>query len=163
MLLRRAGVTRPDTALAEGLARVSWPGRFEIIAGSPPILIDGAHNGDSAHKLCSTIRSELPHERMILILGTSRDKDIAAISAALVSSASAVILTRSTHTRAMDLNRMADAVKPHLQGPLLLTPDVAIAIATAQGMATPNDLIVITGSLFVVAEAREALGLAQAE
>ena len=163
MLLRRAGVTLPDTALAEGLARVSWPGRFEIIAGSPPILIDGAHNGDSAHKLCSTIRSELPHERMILILGTSRDKDIAAISAALVSSASAVILTRSTHTRAMDLNRMADAVKPHLQGPLLLTPDVAIAIATAQGMATPNDLIVITGSLFVVAEAREALGLAQAE
>jgi dihydrofolate synthase/folylpolyglutamate synthase len=163
MLLRRVGLNLPASALAEGLASVSWPGRFELIAGSPPILIDGAHNGDSAHKLSLAIRSELPHERMILLLGTSRDKDIAAISAALVPSASAVILTRSAHTRAMDLNQIADVVKPYLQGPLLLTPDVATALATAQGMATANDLIVITGSLFVVAEAREALGLAQAE
>lgn len=163
MLLRRTGLNLPDSALAEGLARVSWPGRFELVVGSPPIVIDGAHNGDSAHKLGHAIKSELPHERMILILGTSRDKDIAAISAALVPAASAVILTRSSHSRAMDLNHMAEAVKPHLQGPLLLTPDVATALATAQGVATPNDLIVITGSLFVVAEAREALGLAQAE
>jgi dihydrofolate synthase / folylpolyglutamate synthase len=97
------------------------------------------------------------------VLGTSRDKDITAMAAALVPAAAAVVLTRSAHTRAMDLDRMAAAVKPHLDGPLVLAPDVATALATAQGMARPEDLIAVTGSLFVAAAAREALGLAEPE
>jgi dihydrofolate synthase / folylpolyglutamate synthase len=162
-LLRQAGLSLPDSALADGMAGVSWPGRFELVAGPPPVLIDGAHNGDSVRKLAAAIAAELPHQRLILVLGTSRDKDIAAIAAALVPAAAAVVLTRSAHTRAMDLDRMTAAVSPHLHGPLVLAPDVATAIATAQGMAEPADLIVVTGSLFVVAAAREALGLAEPE
>jgi dihydrofolate synthase / folylpolyglutamate synthase len=162
-LLRQAGLNLSDSALAGGMADISWPGRFELVAGPPPVLIDGAHNGDSAHKLAAAIAAELPHQRLILVLGTSRDKDIEAIVAALVPAAAAVVLTRSAHVRAMDLDRIAAVVSPHLHGPLVLTPDVATAIATAQGMANPADLIVVTGSLFVVAAAREALGLAERE
>jgi dihydrofolate synthase/folylpolyglutamate synthase len=163
MLLRDAGLPIGDGAMAAGLATVSWPGRFELLPLTPLVLIDGAHNGDSAHKLMAAIKAELGPPRMVLILGTSRDKDIAAIAAALAPHAAAVVLTRSHHHRAMDLDRIAAEVRAHLNGPLLVAADVAAALDAARGLAGPADLICITGSLFVVADAREALGLAASD
>jgi dihydrofolate synthase/folylpolyglutamate synthase len=163
MLLARRGLPLDATAMAAGLATAEWPGRFELVAGSPPILIDGAHNGDSANKLIAAIRAELPHERIILVLGTSRDKDIASIAAALVPAAAVVVITRSTHPRAMDLDRVAEIVREYTHGPLLLAPEMGAALDQARTLAGPKDLICITGSLFVVAAAREALGLAEAD
>jgi len=133
------------------------------VLGSPPVLIDGAHNGDSAHKLAAAIRTELSFSRLILVLGTSRDKDIEAIVAEIVPMADAVVITRSTHPRAMDLDRVAAIARPHLRGPLTLAPEIDDALARARALAGPDDLICVTGSLFVVAAAREALGLAVAD
>jgi dihydrofolate synthase/folylpolyglutamate synthase len=160
MLLRDRGLAVDDGAMARGLATVRWPGRFELVPLAPPVLIDGAHNGDSARKLMAAIKAELAPPRIVLILGTSRDKDIAAIAAALAPHAAAVVLTRSHHHRAMDLDRIAVEVRAHLNGPLLVAADVPAALEAARSMAGPADLICITGSLFVVADAREALGLA---
>lgn len=160
LLLRDAGLALPDAALAGGLGGVRWPGRFELVRGGPPVLIDGAHNGDSAQKLAAAIATEVAHERLILILGTSRDKDISAMAAALVPHAAAVVLTRSGHPRAMDIDRMVAEVGQHLRGPLVVTPDVRTALDAARGLAGPRDLLCVTGSLFVAAAAREALGLA---
>jgi dihydrofolate synthase/folylpolyglutamate synthase len=163
LLLRQKGFALPDRALAEGLARVRWPGRFELLPGAPPVLIDGAHNGDSAQKLAAAIAADIAPRRLLLVLGTSRDKDVAAIAAALVPCATAVILTRSRHHRAMDLDRIAGEVSLHLRGSLAITADVGTALAEARALAEPGDLICVTGSLFVAAEAREALGLAVAD
>ncbi len=158
--LQAAGLPIDSAAMMHGLAEAHWPGRFELIPGAPAVLIDGAHNGDSAQQLAKALQAELTYERIILILGTSRDKDIAAIAAPLVPLADTVILTRSTHPRAMDIDRIAPAVTPHLRGDLLISPTVEAALQTAREHATPNDLIVVTGSLFLVGAAREALGLA---
>jgi len=134
-----------------------------LIAGPPRILIDGAHNGDSAQKLWQAISDELPHRQFILVLGTSRDKDIAAIAAALVPQAAHVIITRSNHPKAMDLDRIAAEVAPFTNAPIQIVPVVAEALAAAQALAGHDDLICVTGSLFVVGAAREALGLAVAD
>lgn len=163
LLLRNRGLQIDDAAIATGLAEASWPGRFELVSGAPAVLIDGAHNGDSAQKLAHAIRGELRFDRQILVLGTSRDKDIAAIANALVPSSAAVILTRSLHPRAMDLDRIATVVQPYLRGPLFIEPEIDAALKRARGLAGPSDLIVVTGSLFVVAAARETLGLAVAD
>ncbi|MBX0327552.1 bifunctional folylpolyglutamate synthase/dihydrofolate synthase [Oscillochloris sp. ZM17-4] len=163
MLLAGRGLPVDARAIAEGLATAEWPGRFELVDGAPPILIDGAHNGDSARKLAAAIRDELRFARLILVLGTSRDKDIEAIVAEIVPMAAAVVITRSTHPRAMDLDRVAAITAPHLRGPLALTPEMADALDQARAIAGPGDLICVTGSLFVVAAAREALGLAVAD
>ncbi|NTU86307.1 MAG: bifunctional folylpolyglutamate synthase/dihydrofolate synthase [Chloroflexales bacterium] len=160
VLLRKAGLDLPDAALTAGLDGVRWPGRFELVPASPRVLIDGAHNGDSAQKLAAAITAGVPHDRLVLILGTSRDKDIAGMAAALVPLAAAVVLTRSGHPRSMDLDRMVAEVGHHLRGPLVVTPDVRTALDAARGLAGRHDPIAITGSLFVAAAARAALGLA---
>jgi len=160
LLLRDQGLPLDDAAIVAGLADARWPGRFELVAGTPPVLIDGAHNGDSAEKLAAAIKADLRFNQLVLVLGTSRDKDIAAIAAALVPLASAVVITRSGHPRSMDIDRIASVVAPHLRGPLVISADTAAALAAARGLAGPNDLICATGSLFIVAAAREALGLA---
>lgn len=162
LLLRDQGLRLPDAALAEGLAQADWPGRMELVATDPLLVLDGAHNGDSATKLALALRAEFSFERLILVLGTSRDKDIAGIAAGLVPHADQLILTRSTHHRALaDLDGLAAAVQPHLRGDLTIVPGVEEALELARRLARPSDLICLTGSLFVVGAARAALGLAE--
>ncbi|MEF3273448.1 MAG: bifunctional folylpolyglutamate synthase/dihydrofolate synthase [Chloroflexus sp.] len=163
LLLREQGLAIDDEAIRRGLAEAWWPGRFELIDGPPRILIDGAHNGDSAEKLWQAITTELPYRRLILVLGTSRDKDIAAIAAALAPHADQMIITRSNHPKAMDLDRIAAEVEPFTTAPIQIVPVVADALAVARAVAEPDDLICVTGSLFVAGAAREALGLAVAD
>jgi dihydrofolate synthase / folylpolyglutamate synthase len=164
LLLRDAGLPITDAAIARGLATTEWLGRMEIVEGAPPIVLDGAHNGDSAHKLVESLDAAFPGRRLVLVLGTTKDKDITRILAELVPRAGALILTRSQHPRAQrDLEELAARAEPlirrHLTVPVLLTPDIPEALDQARALAGPEDLICVTGSLFVVAAAREALGL----
>jgi dihydrofolate synthase/folylpolyglutamate synthase len=164
LLLRDAGLPLPDEAIERGLATAQWPGRMELFDGRPPIVLDGAHNGDSAHKLVQSLGEAFPSRRLVLVLGTSQDKDIARILAELAPAASALVLTRSSHPRAwIDLEELAARAEPLLRDarvPLLIAPEVPDALAQARRLAGPGDVICVTGSLFVVAAAREALGLA---
>ncbi len=141
-----------------------WPGRLELVPGDPPIVLDGAHNGDSAHKLLQSLGEAFPDRRLVLVLGTSQDKDITRILAELAPAAGALVLTRSRHPRAwIDLEKLAARAEPLLrdaQIPIVIAPDVPEALDLARQLANAGDLICVTGSLFVVAAAREALGLA---
>lgn len=162
LLLREQGFAIADSAIAAGLASAQWPGRFEILARAPTIVVDGAMNGESSARLREALQA-LPHRNLILILGTSRDKDIAAIARELVPHAAAVVLTRSRHPRSAEIETLAQHVKPLLRDPgvpLILTDDIPPALDAARNLATPDDLICVTGSLFPVAAAREALGVA---
>jgi dihydrofolate synthase/folylpolyglutamate synthase len=156
------GFTITDETMRQGLAAVQWPGRLEVAAEAPLIVLDGAHNGDSAQKLAASLQSEFRFARLLLILGMSHDKQLDAILAALVPHANELILTRSRHPRAYtDLDKLAAAAQPYLAGGTPApTPDIPEALDLARSMAHPDDLICVTGSLFVVGAARQALGLA---
>jgi dihydrofolate synthase/folylpolyglutamate synthase len=162
LLLRQQGLDIPDTALAEGIHSVRWPGRFEIVAQQPTIVVDGAMNGASARALREALAT-LPHQRRILVLGTSSDKDITAIARELVPGAAAVVLTRSYHPRSADAAMLAEQVEPwrDANAELICTDDIPPALEAARKLAGPDDLICVTGSLFVAAAAREALGVAE--
>jgi dihydrofolate synthase/folylpolyglutamate synthase len=163
LLLRDAGLPLDDSAIGAGLSDARWPGRLEIVPGEPPIVLDGAHNGDSAHKLVESLRESFPGRRFVLVLGTSQDKDLARILAELIPAASAVVLTHSIHPRAWtDLEELASRIEPLLGGadvPIVIAPEVPHALEQARALATSADVICVTGSLFVVAAARETLGL----
>ncbi len=147
-------------AFEAGLRSVQWSARFEVVEGKPTVVIDGAMNAASAVRLRAALAT-IPHERLVLILGTSRDKDMRALAAELAPGASAVLVTRSRHPRSADTEALAAAVEPFLRGPLIITDDIPPALAKAREIAGPNDLICVAGSLFVAAAAREALGLAE--
>ncbi len=153
MLLRENGVAIPDDAIRAGLARVDWRGRFEILAREPFLIVDGAHNADSARQLVETLRETFPHTRIHFIFGASGDKDIAGMFAELLPAAASLILTRSRNPRAADPARLAD-LAAKFQGETSTAPDLAAALRDARQRASQNDVVCVAGSLFVVAEAR---------
>jgi dihydrofolate synthase/folylpolyglutamate synthase len=137
-----------------GLGSVSWPGRLETVATAPRIVLDGAHNGESAQRLVAALRESFQFERLILVLGILRDKDARSMLRWLVPAADEVIVTRSTSPRALEPTELARQVRAHgMQA--RLSSDVSEALSTARDLAGPNDLICVTGSLTVVGEARE--------
>ena len=167
LLLRYQGLPIDGAATAAGVATARWPGRMEIVDGRPPIVLDGAHNGDSARRLVDSLRETFPGRRIVLVLGVTRGHNVEHIMQELLPHAGALVLTRSRHPRAVaDLDALAEQAGrflPHggVSTPLASAPSAAWALDRARALAGPGDLICVTGSLFVVAEAREALGIAE--
>ena len=154
--LGERGVPVSQESIEEGLRRLSWPGRLEVLRDKPLIVVDGAHNGDSARRLRQALEDYFSFNRAILVMGVSGDKTIGAMAEKLAPLTRLVIATRSRHPRAAEPEAVAAAFAA--QGVASDTcPTVAAALDRAQALAEPDDLICVVGSLFVVAEAREQL------
>jgi dihydrofolate synthase/folylpolyglutamate synthase len=152
------GLPLAPQALAEGFAQTRWAGRFEVVRRRPALVVDGAHNADSAARLAEAVRDYFPGRRVCLVFGASADKDVAGmLSALLVPSTGVrhVITTQAVHPRAMDPEALADLAAGHGVTVESISA-VAPAVRRALQWAGPEDVIVATGSLFVVAEARSA-------
>ncbi len=141
-------------SITEGLRRVTWPGRLQVLNRRPLLVVDGAHNPDSAGKLSQALKQYFDFERAILIIGLSADKDIAGIVSELVPLFDKVIATHSIHPRAMPTDSVVAEFRR--QGVAAqATEAISVALPLALTMAGEKDLICVTGSLFVVAGAIE--------
>lgn len=155
--LRRAGVAIPEAALRQGLERTAWAGRLERLAEHPAVYIDGAHNPASAAVLADALRElKTSYRRLALVVGILKDKDHRGILERLLPLADRVIATRPAYERAMSAEDLAAAVRT-MQGDPAVAGTVAEAIALAREDASAQDLIVVTGSLYTVGDARAAL------
>ena len=146
-------------AIESGLASVVWPGRLEVLRRDPLIVADGAHNDHSVATVLATLADSLPHRKLTVIAGFSRDKRVSAMVELLAARADRVIATRSRHPRSM---RPAEieaefSARGFPDGRVSAYPAVDEAIDHAAEMADAGELILVTGSLFVAAEAREAV------
>ena len=153
--LQSAGLTVPDDAVRGGLSKVYWPGRLEVLSERPLLVVDSAHNGDSAEKLMKSLRSLVPYRHMTMILGASVDHVTRELLTALLTGADRCIATRSRHPRAAEpewLRTQAAAVGVEME----LFETVALALESALAEAGPEDLICCAGSVFLAAEARVA-------
>ena len=151
-VLGSVGFAISTADIAGGLARVKWPGRFHILQEYPTVLVDGAHNVASIKRLVDNIKGYFAHKRIFLVFGTSCDKDIPGIINELVPLSPQVIVTRTSHSRAAPLSTMvAEFSKRGIE--LEIRETVTEAISRALSLADRTDLICVTGSLFVVAEA----------
>jgi len=151
-VLGSAGFAISTADIARGLARVKWPGRFHILQEYPTVLVDGAHNMASIKRLVANIKGYFAHKRIFLVFGTSCDKDIPGIINELVPLSPQVIVTRAAHSRAAPLSTLvAEFRKQGIE--LEIRETVTEAISRALSRADKTDLICVTGSLFVVAEA----------
>jgi dihydrofolate synthase / folylpolyglutamate synthase len=149
--LARLGVS--DTAIETGIAQARWPGRLEHASAHPEIILDGAHNPAGARALAAYIERFYAQRRVRLIYGAMRDKAIEEISGILFPLAHQVVVTAPRQARALS----PEAMRQIASHPgLCVAPTLTDALAMV-GDATPEDVIFITGSLFLVAEARAIL------
>ena len=154
--LRERGQDIPESAIADGIGFTRVPGRMEVMGQGPLIVGDGAHNGESAAALAAALKEYFHWRRCFFVLGTMRDKDIRSVGFKLAKLAELIVCTRFRSPRAMDPYVMIQEVG--FLGPAAVAEEsVAEALDTALGHATKDDLVCVTGSLYVVAEAREQL------
>jgi dihydrofolate synthase/folylpolyglutamate synthase len=149
--LARLGVA--DSAIEAGIARTRWPGRLERVCEQPEIILDGAHNPAGARALAAYIDRFYAHRPVRLIYGAMRDKAIDEISGILFPRAQQVIVTAPQQARALAPEALRDiGGHPNLR----TAPTLREALALV-GDASPEEAIFVTGSLFLVAEARAIL------
>ena len=154
-LLANHGLSVTESDLRAGLKSVTWPGRAEKIPGQPDLMLDGAHNPGSARVLAKMLAG-LSYRRIHMVLGIMADKDIPTIMHSLLPYADRLYLTRPEYDRAAKPEVLADFAKWY-QGPVKVIRKLPQAIETARSEAGPDDLVIITGSLFTVGEARAYL------
>jgi dihydrofolate synthase/folylpolyglutamate synthase len=136
---------------AKGIAETSWPGRLEHISPNPDILLDGAHNPAGVRALIRYLELFYPDRKRWIIFGAMRDKAVAEMGAILFPLADELILTAADSPRSMPPEELA-ALAPRGRA----VPNIVEALKLVASEASADDMIVITGSLFLVGEARAA-------
>lgn len=150
--LAAAGVE--NAAIERGIAAAHWPGRLERVSEQPEIILDGAHNPAGARALAAYIDRFYSHRRVRLIYGAMRDKAVDEIGGLLFPRAAQVIVTAPRQARAMS----PEAIRQNFAHPdLRIAADIRHALAMVADSG-PEDAVFITGSLFLVAEARDMIG-----
>ena len=158
--LQRTGMVPELTwkIIREGLAAVSWPCRFELFAGSPPVILDSCHNPDGVESFVDTFRRVFPGRKAILLFGAMRDKDVAGMLDRLAGIAERFILVRPDTPRAMTLPELeALAVRTCCATEKRATMEEALDAGLAS--AGPDGILAAVGSISYVGRIRQLLSL----
>jgi dihydrofolate synthase / folylpolyglutamate synthase len=155
-VLRKKGFKVSEEDIREGLKTPRWPGRLHTVSRNPLVVLDGAHNPAAMKSLVDSVTRDMKYARLILVLGVMADKDISRIIRAVVPAADYVICTRPEYYRAAPPETLMKAALPFWKAGET-SRGLPEALKRARDMAGPDDLILVTGSLFTVGEAMACL------
>ena len=154
------GIELAAAHVTAGLANVVWPGRLEVLRHKPLVIVDGAHNGDSAKRMIAALREYFGLSHATLLFGTLAGKDIASMAEAVAPIAREVFVTSWPNARAADPRDIASALRPH-DVPVSMFGDLGQAYEAALAQAGERGAVVAFGSIAFVAALREyVLGIA---
>jgi dihydrofolate synthase/folylpolyglutamate synthase len=143
-------------AIVDGVAHTRVPGRLEVMGQRPLVVADGAHNPESAEALVRALKDYFDWKRCFLVIGATNDKDVRGIGLKLARFAELIVCCRFANSRSMDPYQMIQEIG--FLGPAAVAEEtVADGIETALSHAGESDIVCVTGSLYVVAEARSHL------
>lgn len=155
-ILMDLGVALSVEAVRDGLAATRWPGRLEIMRREPLVIIDVAHNYDGARSLRRALEEYFPGRGLVLVIGMLGDKERARVAAELAAAARAVVVTKPNSPRAGNWQELA--VEAGRYAPEVhVIENIEEAVKKALSLAGPEEMVCITGSFYMVAEAREIL------
>lgn len=149
----RRGLVVSRGAIERGFVAARWPGRFEVLGGAPPVVLDAAHSPAAARALRAALDEYFPGRRITMLLGVSVDKDLVGIIAPLRPRLARAIATQSAHPRAMP----AAALQRRLGELGIETaaePDARLALERAIDSAGEKSVILVCGSVFLVETVR---------
>jgi dihydrofolate synthase/folylpolyglutamate synthase len=155
--LHARGIAVPLEAARTGLASARWPGRLEEIGGPPPVLLDGAHNPAGVEVLLASLRALYPGRRVHLVFGVVADKDRGPMMRALFPKCTSVQLTPLDTPRSLAPAAYVDEARS-LCADVAAWPEVDAALAAARAKAGQGDVVLCTGSLFLVGMVKARLG-----
>ncbi|MGD9228571.1 MAG: folylpolyglutamate synthase/dihydrofolate synthase family protein [Desulfobacterales bacterium] len=150
----KAKISRKN--IKNGLTKTRWPGRLEIVSENPFVILDGAHNLIAARNLAKFLSENLVDRRITLVVGILDDKPYGAMLKSLLPVCSRAIITRAKTDRALAPQRLY-AVAKKIIPDVTMIPGVAAAVRQAVETASPDEVVCIAGSLYVVGEAKEAI------
>lgn len=142
-----------DEHIQQGLASAQWPGRLEAICEQPLVLLDGAHNPAAARALARFLDECCAGRRVILVYGAMRDKAVPEIAEVLFPKAGLVVLTQPEQFRAASPETLRE-LTAHLNSYIVVEPELQAALERALRAAAPHDVILVTGSLFLVGDVK---------
>ncbi len=149
------GINLTPDIVRQGFKKVVWPGRFEVLTGQPTIILDGAHNVGGAKVLMQSLKQYFPDRRIVMVLGMLADKEREKVIDILLPSVSAAVITKPNSPRAGDWRQLAHWAEKYA---LVFTCEQIVdAVKKGLELAGPKDVLCITGSLYMLAEAREYL------
>lgn len=155
-VLNEAGYRLSSRAIVTGLTSARWLGRMEHVASGPDVFLDGAHNPAGARAVVEFWKAHFGGRRIWLVYGAMRDKAVAEVTELLFPLAHAAILTQPNQPRATSAEALAKLAR-HLNPNLHVAPAPAEALARALELAAADDIVFVTGSLYLVGAARQAL------
>lgn len=145
-------------AVYRGLGALVHPGRMEVVAGPPLVVLDVAHNPSGAQALAHALQTLFPGRRRVLLVGILDDKDVSSILAPLEAQSRLCIVTRPHSPRAREWQQVKHAWDQlHLSNPAWLEEDIPRAVKLAKAMLKSDEYLLVTGSFYVLDEARRCL------
>src|SRR3954453_6049366 len=141
----------------EGPAALRPPGRLEIVVREPPVVVDGAHNPAGAEALATAVGEFFRWERLHVVLAVSKNKDIEGVVGPIAAIADVIYATRNDSVRSAEPDDVARVARAASSATVEVSPSVGDALAAARATAGRGDLVLVTGSLFTVGDAKRAL------
>jgi dihydrofolate synthase/folylpolyglutamate synthase len=148
-------------SIERGIRETRWPGRFQVVRsgeGETELVLDVAHNPAGAWALRSTLSASYEDRPVTLVFGVMRDKAVSEVAEILFPIAERVVVTQANNPRsatAAEIRQAAARVEVEIRE----APDVASGLAEACRIAGPGGLVVVTGSIYIVGEALQVLGV----
>jgi dihydrofolate synthase/folylpolyglutamate synthase len=154
--LQGQGLPVSVDGIRQGLRQVRWEGRLETVSRQPWVVLDGAHNRDSARCLGEALRTCFQYRRLILVLGISANKNLEGIIEELAPMATITVATRAMVPRAASAQRVASLAEKW-SDQVIAEEDPERALAQALAETQADDLLLVTGSLYLVGDAKRLL------
>jgi dihydrofolate synthase/folylpolyglutamate synthase len=147
-----------DLHFEKGLSKTVWPGRLELISHNPKILLDGAHNSSGIQALVSALQQYYTYNRLFLLVAMMKDKDVKALEPLLAVADTVATTAVQDQPRSLTGDQLAERIKQRfpLKEPVSFER-AEEAISALVDQASSDDLILVTGSLYLVAEVRSLL------
>lgn len=151
----------PEAVVRTALIQTFWPGRLELVPGTPPILLDGAHTQTAARYLVDSLHAHFPGQRFVMLFGVLQDKDMDGIAEILAPEVDTIVLTSVPETartaNPWELQEKFRRYRPHSS--IIVEDDFEKALLLSQTLTSPDSWVLVTGSLYLVGAVRRVLGL----
>ncbi|RAP77857.1 bifunctional folylpolyglutamate synthase/dihydrofolate synthase [Paenibacillus montanisoli] len=151
-----------DDDLREGLRAAAWPGRLEMIGSSPRLLIDGAHNPEGAQVLAEALRETYRYERLHLMMGMLGNKNHRDTLRHILPLVDTLVVTEPDFRKALPAQELAELVQEVRDSvgrsfELIVEPNWKLALERLKSLTGADDLAVVTGTLYLIADVRSQL------